>query len=738
MPDYGSMRHVRALAPYAAASLLVVVMTVAVLGASVRDSLVVGGRDLASASPRPSASRALPELSRSGRLAYWRTDPGATDGQLLVSNLDGTQRRAIARAENVPRLSLVRWVPDGSAVSWVESGQLLVIARLDGLRLEIPPVVEMRSSGARMTDVHWAPNGKAVTATVQRGDGKTDVWVASADVLQWSRATTLEDVYGSDWLAPDRLLVYTNGGVIATLRFERPDSLQPLTGLAATSPVLGPDGRIHFLAGRVVPGPRDPSVPFPSATSATAYSIAADGADLRKEIDADLDDMRLDAALGAGRYLVHRGTSPLQVVLGGDGKVSPLSTDAGPVQRAVASSDGKALYGLSPSRIVRFDVAAPRASPPVSTTPTVVIDSANAADVWFPRAATVAAGPSSDVTKPAARYAFWLGRNVWTMGSDGVASLLRPGPSARSFGRSQAAAPAWSPRGDRVLFLDVADTAIPGANSGTLVAYTVAVDGTVRPISGSRGASLSSAWAPDGSAFAVVVDPREVDGLTAQAELEARFFATDGTQVRAPIAAREVAWTRAGVMLLSADRIDLVSGDDRRTVVTRSTVLADPRVAAALPSASGATAAAPTGTLSSLSGSADGTYLGVRLFLSSAVRPSPGFLVTIRVSDGAVIEFVPSPAGPGFRDDLAWSPAGPLVGATVSAAPQPQTTEIRDVAAKTLVARQEGRFAGWSPDGSFYYVARSAGLYAYRPGERGSFGIWVSPIGVPVSTAKIG
>ena len=740
------MRHARALVPYAVASLLLVVVTVAVLGTSVRDSLVIGGRDLTSASPRPSPSRAVAELSRSGHLAYWRADPGATDGQLLVSNLDGTQRRAIARIDNLTRLSLVRWVPDGNAVSWVESGQQLVITRLDGLRLEIPPVPEMRSSGSRIADVHWSPDGKALAATVQRGDGKTDVWVASADALQWSRATTLEDVFASDWLTPEQLLVYTNGGVIAALRLDRPDALRPLTGLAATSPIVGPDGRIHFLAGRVVPGPRDPSVPFPSATSASAYSVTVDGDGLRKEVDASQDDVRLDAALGGGRYLVHSGTSPLQMILGLDGLTSlAVTTVTTPpadnvlVQRAVISGDGKALYGFAPSRIVRFEVVTGR-TPPLSTNPTVVIDSASAADVWLPRSVTLAAGaPASAVAKPAARYAFWLGGNVWTMGPEGMASLLRPGPSTRAVGRSQGTPPVWSPRGDRVLFLDVAGPAIPGANSGTLVAYTASLDGTVRAIPGARAAAIGTAWSPDGASFAVVVDRKGVDGLTALAELEARFFGLDGTQIRSPIAAREVAWTRSGIVVLSNDSIDLV-GDagERRRIVSLAALLAAPR-AAPLPTPSNAPpTAAPTGatgTLASISASPDGTYLGVRFTVTAPTTRS--FFVTIRVADGAALELLPPPVGPGLGGglgDLSWSPAAALVGMTTSF--QPQTAEIRDVAAKTIVARQEGRFAGWAPDGASFYIARPDGLFAYR--LTGGEGVRISAIGVPVSATKVG
>jgi hypothetical protein len=67
---------------------------------------------------------------------------------------------------------------------------------------------------------------------------------------------------------------------------------------------------------------------------------------------------------------------------------------------------------------------------------------------------------------------------------------------------------------------------------------------------------------------------------------------------------------------------------------------------------------------------------------------------------------------------------------------QPQTAEVRDVAAKSIVARQEGRFAGWAPDGASFYVARPAGLFAYP--IAGGEGVRISAIGVPVSAAKIG
>ena len=49
-----------------------------------------------------------------------------------------------------------------------------------------------------------------------------------------------------------------------------------------------------------------------------------------------------------------------------------------------------------------------------------------------------------------------------------------------------------------------------------------------------------------------------------------------------------------------------------------------------------------------------------------------------------------------------------------------------------VIASQAGRFAGWSPDGEWSYVARGEGLFAYRDGD--AEGRRVSAIGVPVVT----
>ena len=81
--------------------------------------------------------------------------------------------------------------------------------------------------------------------------------------------------------------------------------------------------------------------------------------------------------------------------------------------------------------------------------------------------------------------------------------------------------------------------------------------------------------------------------------------------------------------------------------------------------------------------------------------------------------------------DVGWSPAGRLIGATRGRLPE-SAAEVRDGATGTVIATQPGRFAGWSPDGGWYYVARAEGLFAFRSG--GGAGVRVSAIGVPVST----
>ncbi|MBI3521548.1 MAG: hypothetical protein HY071_00435 [Chloroflexi bacterium] len=709
----------RALAPYAAAAVLIVTGTVAALSGAVRDALTVGGRDQPSATPSATAGRALPEMSRTARLAYWRGDPSGGEGQLFVSNLDGALRRSIAKIDGVRRTSLVRWLPDGSGVSYVEGGNQAIVARLDGTRLEIQPNVG--TQGLRITDLRWSPDSRSVAATMQRlgnNDSRGDVYLARIDAPRWTRATELGDAYAADWVAADQLLAFTSGGVIAALKAGSP--LRALTGVSATSPVLGPDGRVHFLAGRIAPGPRDPSVPFPVANSSAVWSMTLDGAGLRRETGVDQDDLRLDAALGNGRYLVHRGAGPLQSVLAGDVIALP-PVDAGPIERAVGSPDGKSLIGFSSTRVIRFDLGATQAAGAFALNPTVLIDSATNGDVWYPRSTTIAPTAIASGPRPAARYAFWLGGNVWSMAADGTAALLRPGPtSARVVGRNQPPAPVWSPRGDRVLFVDDNTRAlVPNVTSATLVPYTLDRDGraTAYPEGRAAGSSAPS-WSPEGDAFAIAVDKRGVDAQNGQADLEIRFFGVRGDVIRRAVPGREVAWTKTGIFVLGENGIDLIRGDERRSLVTKAALMADPRSAGS----SGA-----TGTLTGLGAAVDGSHASVRLLSTPAGGGSRAIqTVIVRASDGAPATYIGEIGG----EQALWSPVRAQFGMTTTS-PGKQTAQLVDAITGKVIATRDGRFAGWSPDGNWFYAALNTGLFAYAIG--GGDGVRIGPIGVPIS-----
>ena len=58
---------------------------------------------------------------------------------------------------------------------------------------------------------------------------------------------------------------------------------------------------------------------------------------------------------------------------------------------------------------------------------------------------------------------------------------------------------------------------------------------------------------------------------------------------------------------------------------------------------------------------------------------------------------------------------------------------VRDAETGSIVGSNGlGRFAGWSPDGKWFYVARDTGLYA-QPLAGGEL-VRISALGVPVST----
>ncbi|HET8568425.1 MAG TPA: hypothetical protein VFM93_05500 [Candidatus Limnocylindria bacterium] len=713
------MQRARALLPYAIASLIVVASSAVALSFAVVDVRDLrAAREAREAAPSATpAPRSGPELSRSGRLAYWRTDPAGASAELFVANLDGSLRRSVTRLASVRRASLTRWTPTGDAVVYVDGGAELVRVDVDGGITAIRIPADARAAGyVRIVDHRWSTDGSSVVATVVRADLRSDVFVARADDREMRRLTTIEDVFATDWLDDARVLVNTGGGVVAVLRVDGAENaLRPLVGMSATSPILADDGRIHFLAGSVTPSPRDSTLPYLTASGATVWSVAADGADLRQETRTAVDDVRLDARYGPGRYLGHRGASSTQVLISESVAVPPI--DAGAVERAVLSLDGRSAIGFSSSRMIRFDVAREPAQGSGWTKPTVVLDQVGGGDAWYPRAVTPVAAARAPAAVPQATYALPLGGHLWSMTADGVASFLRA--KSPQTGRRTIPLPQWSPDGSRLLTVELAGQALPGIGASTPVAVTIDRNGNVTRHVQARAAIGVPSWSPEGDAFVVIVDRRGIDGFSTSAELEARFLRLDGGAVRPAVPARDAVWTRAGVVLLTDRAIELITPTTTRTVVELDRVLRDP---------AGEFPTDPQSVIvGQLTAPPDGAFASFRLNVSPRSGASRVAIAVVRVADGAVMTYLPGSS----VADISWSPASGLLGYTVSNA----TAEARDLNASRVAGRWPGRFAGWTPDGRAAYVAMPAGLFVQPLADGES--VRVSSIGVPVSATAL-
>jgi len=177
--------------------------------------------------------------------------------------------------------------------------------------------------------------------------------------------------------------------------------------------------------------------------------------------------------------------------------------------------------------------------------------------------------------------------------------------------------------------------------------------------------------------------------------------------------------------------IELWNGTQKRTVTTVARIISDPRASVGTIATRGIT------SVSNITAARDGAFVTARVaFLGSAATP---FLVLLRASDGAATQYV---LGDRIADE-AWSPARALIGYTnttggqgipgTATEPKPSAV-VRDATTGSVLAEVDGRFAGWSPDGAWFYVAASGGLYA-RSLAGGAL-VRVSGIGVPVSITK--
>ena len=727
------MRQARGLVPYAAFAVLVVGATVVAL---VLTTLAGPAAAPQTASPSPTvaptvaASRPSTDLSPSGRLAYWRSE-ATGDFQLWLANADNSRRRSVAKADQQNGVSRTRWAVDGSAIAYVEGGVRLVVVRVDGVTSSYTLPPEVRADGFKITDHRFSPSGMRIAATVQKTTSpQSDVYVAGGGGT-WTRLTTTEDVLAADWISEDELLVQTTGGLLARLRATGTNQFRPLTGLASANPIIGDDGRVYFLSGRVsgFAGSNDTLV---TAAFSSVWSITADGEDLRKEpVTLDTDSFRLDGQWPGG-YLLHRGTNPAQVVFGAKGAID-LPTSAGQLERLSVAPDRKTAVGFATTNIVRVDLNAQ--GTPVGAT--VLLGSVAQGDVWFPRNAALARIAPPKVDVPAARYAFALAGHYWTMTPDGAVTLLRAGnTNGGTLRRFNLAAPQWSPAGDRLLTVESLGQ---GANASQLIAVVIARDGSVRRYTNQSSVATGVSWSPDGTQFSVVGLPSTAQDVILGSDLSVLLLdATSGNPVNT-LPGREAYWTKAGLLVLTngtfrtGDRardgqaITLVANNGvSREVTTVAKLAADPRAQAP------ATTKGITQT-SALTASGDGAYAAVHL-LFLGISPLPTAFAIVRTRDGAATTIV---AGDAVTDET-WAPSGRLVGYTLTT-PQPgsaarQRAVVRDAETGDIVLEQEGRFAGWSPDGAWTYLAKSDGLYARRldAGDAVRF----SSLGVFVSAAK--
>jgi len=698
----------RSLAPYAIGAALVFVVSIAILAGALAMGGLLEERTVApDASPTPSVSRAPIELSRAGRLAYWRTDPSGPT-QLWVSNVDGSGRRTIAKADSVSGVTSTRWSPDGDAIAYLDrGGQSVAIQRLDGTHVDLPLPVVVTASGGRFIDLAWSTDSRSVAATQRdAGSSTTDVYVAPAGGGAWRNVTLLRNAFLSQWISADELLVHTGNGLIA-VQGTGGGGLRPLTGQVATSPFLGDDGRVYYFAGQVSPSVRDSTVPVINAGQSRVWSLTLDGGDIRPETTQAYDDVRLAGRWPDGRFVVHQGASTALAFLAES--QPPFDTILGVVDRVVFSPDRRTAIGLTGTRIFRYDTAQP-------STPVVLLSDALQPDAWYPETVTVATSPAPVTARPAARYTFALGGLLWVTDASGAVRLVRQLQANDVDLRRQSgvAVPQWSPTGDRIVYFDVLANSFRGA------IFVTDVTGTGGVLSDQDAVGPFPKWTPDGNvAYTDLVASFDSAGFGADGEVRV-VSPTNGARVTT-YRARESAFGGGKTYLIDNGKLNvpLQTRTDHSILELTATGM---RIVATTATLSAGTqlGAAHGLQLSALGSSADGAFLSVRM---SPATGNAGFIFAIvSAADGRATFVADSQA----VADIRWSPSGHLTGMTLGNIPV-----VRDAEGTIVASATSGRFAGWSPDGKWFYVARETGLYAQL--LTGGDPVRISPLGVPVS-----
>ena len=281
--------------------------------------------------------------------------------------------------------------------------------------------------------------------------------------------------------------------------------------------------------------------------------------------------------------------------------------------------------------------------------------------------------------------------------------------------------PQWSPAGDRIMYFDVLASSFRGA------VFVTNVTGTGGRLSDQDAVGPYPTWSPDGNvAYTDLVASFDSAGFGADGEV--RIVTPTNGALITTYRAREIAFGGGKTYLIDNGKLD--AAEKLQIVPTRtdhsileSTPAGTRIVATAASLSAGTQFGASQGLqLSMLGTSADGAFLSVRI---SPAAGSVGFIfAVVRAADA-----LPTLQIPG-QDvaDIRWSPTGHLTGMTLANIPV-----VRDADTGSIVASAgSGRFAGWSPDGKWFYVARETGLYAQL--LAGGDPVRISPLGVPVST----
>ncbi|HUG56143.1 MAG TPA: hypothetical protein VMJ92_03620, partial [Candidatus Limnocylindrales bacterium] len=651
----------------------------------------------------PTASAGSPagiELAADLRIAYWRDEPNG-DTVLWAADLDGRRRYVLHTAADRFRIGETRWSGDGSAVSYIERDVAIVVLPLGGARDELTLPVALDPRLREVLDHRWSTDGRWIAATLWTLDGATDVYAVQPETGSWRRLTAFGDAFVGEWLDERELIVQTQRGLLAVVDVEAPSAIRPFNGVPATSPLVGSDGRVHFLVGRFVG--EDQLSGYPIASRAVAYSASADGGDMRREGAVEHDQVRLLGTWPGGRYLAGHGRPSIL----GTTENGRLPLPGGPYDRAIALPSGRHALVLARGRLSMLDVAAAERTPRPPSAVTVLLDGVRDFAAWWPRAEVRRGGsPTRDPSVPLFRSAAILGGHLW---------LLEPSPPRLLgiVGPSEAVArAAWSGDGRLLVLVGPLDS-----SSSTALLVDPASGAIERRLH--EGAIESMDVRPDG--LAVVVSDRS--GVV-------RVLDLDGRQLGDELAGRDAAWSQAGLFWIDRGRSSFGSlatfghslwaerEGERRVVASGGDLLRQ------IPHSGEPADLDGRVQLGELVASPDGTHVSLDVFDSPWRRLTR---VIVRVGDGAVVELF---AGGSSRPS--WSPDGGALGITILSQEQPPLAVLMRGDGRRF-AEIPGTFAGWTPDGEWFLVAGPEGLFAHPidlPGRRH----FLSPIGVPVVT----